>query len=202
MKICACPFSSPVMCSPDQATKDRKLSICASFMDGLIADFGTVATLLESRFPDRSLSGRYVTMRACTEMPSPLIRAPSGSAGYRLAGGSLDSMDVRARLGRSWSPWHNWIARRPPKPKVAGSNPAGDVSSYHASSRFLISSSVVFPRGSNRSSRCRVDRCSLPGSCLFLVERSLAVVVLAEIIVSSCQEFDAGIRCVKSGNQI
>ncbi len=22
-------------------------------------------------------------------------------------------------------PWHNWIARRPPEPKVAGSNPAG-----------------------------------------------------------------------------
>ena len=24
------------------------------------------------------------------------------------------------------SPWPNWIERRPPKPKVVGSNPAGD----------------------------------------------------------------------------
>ncbi len=24
------------------------------------------------------------------------------------------------------SPWRNWIARRPPKPKVSGSNPLGD----------------------------------------------------------------------------
>ncbi len=24
------------------------------------------------------------------------------------------------------SPWHNWIARRPPEPKVRGSNPLGD----------------------------------------------------------------------------
>ncbi len=24
------------------------------------------------------------------------------------------------------SPWHNWIARRPPKPKVTGSSPVGD----------------------------------------------------------------------------
>ena len=26
----------------------------------------------------------------------------------------------------SMSPWHNWIARRPPEPKVRGSNPLGD----------------------------------------------------------------------------
>ncbi len=26
----------------------------------------------------------------------------------------------------SKSPWHNWIARRPPEPKVRGSNPLGD----------------------------------------------------------------------------
>ncbi len=29
-------------------------------------------------------------------------------------------------LGNHTSPWHNWIARRPPEPKVRGSNPLGD----------------------------------------------------------------------------
>ena len=28
------------------------------------------------------------------------------------------------------SPWLNWIERRPPEPKVAGSNPAGDISAF------------------------------------------------------------------------
>ncbi len=33
---------------------------------------------------------------------------------------------IRAPRYTRTSPWHNWIARRPPEPKVTGSNPVGD----------------------------------------------------------------------------
>ncbi len=48
-------------------------------------------------------------------------------AHFVCSAGAVDRMFKAATLSRpTKSPWHNWIARRPPKPKVAGSSPAGD----------------------------------------------------------------------------
>ena len=91
---------------------------------------------------------------ACAAAPTPLPGAPparpgsigvvpcrnvSGhprrvSASLALSHGARYAPNVLLRH-RVWrrtdrSPWHNWTARRPPEPKVSGSNPDGDVPSF------------------------------------------------------------------------
>ncbi len=75
-------------------------------------------------------------------------------------------VDLHSRFDKS--SWHNWIARRPPKPKVAGSNPAGDVTSFRPESAFLVSQTRFFFDVLVRVRAAAALGWPLPGPCLAL----------------------------------
>jgi hypothetical protein len=121
------------------------------------------------------------------------MRAPGGRRGESVRGGlcfrgesdiislsrTVAADDVQAGRPGVWSPWHNWIARWPPEPKVAGSNPAGDACHYWTYARphppraslcqLLSHFSAASAPSSGLKGRCSalrgIRRAPLPGSC-------------------------------------
>ena len=110
---------------------------------------------VDCKNPSRKVGERRRQAVAACREPSKRRRVvnPDGKGFLTLPVASCHNW---SRLFARLSPWHNWIARRPPKPKVAGSNPAGDI--FDACDKCCQGS--TFCRASvNDVARCATARC-------------------------------------------